>query len=67
LRITVGDDFVVKSETKEDFVEKEGGDSFSGSSLFRRAENHPLAKTMVDHDQQRVKAIGGWKIGDKVA
>ena len=64
---SIRDDFVKKSETKEDFVEKEGGDSFSSHGFLGRAKNHPLSKPMVDHDQERVKVRGEGEIGDEVA
>ena len=37
------------------------------NSFLCRAENHPLTKAMVHHDQERVKTGGGGKVGDKVA
>ena len=52
---SIRDDFIKKSEAKEDFVEKEGGDSFGGDRFLGRAKNYPLSKSMVDHDQERVK------------
>ena len=53
---SIRNDFVKKSETKEDFVEKEGGDSLSGDRFLGRAKDHPLSKPMVYHNQKRVKA-----------
>ena len=47
---TIRDDFVKKSKAKEDFVKKEGGDSFGGDRFLGRAENYPLSKSMVYHD-----------------
>ena len=47
----IGDDFVIQSEVKVDFVEKEGGYPLSGDGLLSREENYPLYKTMVNHDQ----------------
>ena len=64
---TVGDDFIEESEAKEDFVEKEGGNSFGGNRFLSRAENHPLSKSEVYHDQERIKARGDREIGDKIA
>ena len=64
---TVRDDFIKKSKTEEDFVEKKGGDSFSGDRFLSRAKNHPLSKPMVDHDQERIKARGDREISDKIA
>ena len=52
----VGDDFIEKSKAKEDFVEKEGGNPFGGERFFSRAENYPLSKPMVYHDQERIEA-----------
>ena len=56
LGAAIRNDFVKKSETKEDFVEKEGGDSLSGDGFLGRAKNHPLSKPMVYHDQERIEA-----------
>ena len=67
LGATIGDDFVKKSKTEEDFVEKEGGDSFGSNGFLGRAKNHPLSKPMVYHDQERVKARGDREIRDKIA
>ena len=66
LRAPIRDYFVKKSKAKEDFVEKEGGDSFGGDRLLSRAKNHPLSKPMVYHDQERVKARGEREIGDEI-
>ena len=55
LGASIGNDFIKKSEMKEDFVEKEGGDSLGGDGFLGRAKNHPLSKPMVDHDQERVE------------
>ena len=63
---SVRNDFVKKSETKEDFVEKEGGDSFGSDGFLGRAKNHPLSKPMVYHDQERVKARGNGEICDEI-
>ena len=54
------------SSVRNDFVEKEGGDSLSGDGFLGRAKNHPLSKPMVDHDQERVKARGDREIGDEI-
>ena len=64
---TIGDDFIEKSKAKEYFVEKEGGDSFSGNGFLSRAKNYPLSKPMVDHDHERIEAGGHREIRDKVA
>ena len=62
----IRDDFVEKSKTKKDFVEKEGGDSFGGNRFLGRAKNYPLSKPMVYHDHERIEARGGREIRDKV-
>ena len=64
---SVRDYFVIKTETKKDFVEEEVGDSFCGDGFLGRAENHPLSKPMVDHNQKQVKASGEGKVGDEIA
>ena len=51
---------------KEDFVEKEGCNSFCGDGFLRGTKNHPLSKPMVNHDQKRVEAIRRGKIHDEV-
>ena len=33
-------------------MEEEVGNSFCGDGFLDRAENHPLSKAMVDHDQK---------------
>ena len=64
---TIRDDFVEKSEAKEDFVEKEGGDSLGGNRFLGRAKNYPLSKPMVYHDHERIEAGGDREVCDKVA
>ena len=63
---SIRDDFVKKSKAKEDFVEKERGDSLGGDGFLSRAKNHPLSKPMVYHDQERIKAHGDREIRDKI-
>ena len=63
----IRDDFIEKSETEEDFVEKEGGDSFGGDGFLSRAKNYPLHKPMVYHDQERIKVRRHREIRDKIA
>ena len=63
----VGDDFIKKSEAKEDFMEKEGCNPFGGDGFLGRAKNYPLSKPMVDHDQERIEARGHREIRDEVA
>ena len=63
----VGGDFIKKSEAKEDFVEKEGGDSFGGNGFLGRAKNYPLSKSMVYHNHERIEGCRNGKVGDKIA
>ena len=67
LRSSVRDDFVKKSEMKEDFVEEKGGNPFGGDGFLGRAKNYPLSKPMVYHDQERIKVQGDRKISDEIA
>jgi len=60
----IRDNLVVESIAEEDFVEEKGGDSFGGDGFLSGAENYPLSKTMVYHDQERIEAGGGGKVGD---
>ena len=66
LGAAIRDDFVEKSEAKEDFVEKEGGDSFGGDGFLGGAKNYPLSKPMVYHDHERIEARGNREVHDKV-
>ena len=66
MRTAVRDNLVEKSKAKEDFVKKEGGDSFGGNGFLSRAKNHPLSKPVLDHNQERIEARGDWEVGDKV-
>ena len=63
---SVRDYFVVKTKAEKDFMEEEVGNSFCDNGFLGRAENHPLSKSMVDHNQRRVKASGEGKVGDKI-
>ena len=67
MRASVRDDFIKKSKAKEDFVEKEGGDSFGGNGFLGRAKNYPLSKPMVYHDHERIEAGRHREIRNKVA
>ena len=49
-----------------DLVEKESGDPFCSDHFLGGAENYPLYKPMVNHNQERVKARGGWQVGDQI-
>ena len=48
-------------------MKKEGGDSFGGDGFLGRAKNHPLSKSMVYHDQERIEVRGNGEIRDKIA
>ena len=67
LRSSVRDDFVKKSEMKEDLVEEKGGNPISSDGFLRRVKNHPLSKPMVYHNQERIKVRGDGKISDEIA
>ena len=56
----------MKSESKEYMFEKEFSHSFSVNSFIAWGENYPLQKTVVDHDHERVVAIGWQEISDQV-
>ena len=51
---------------KVDFVEKKSSYSLGSDSFLSGAENYPLCKAMVDHDQQGIKTGGCGKVGNKV-
>ena len=63
---SIGDDSVMKAESGKDVLKKDLGDVRRGGSLVARAENYPLRKTVVYHDQDRIVAVGGGKIRDKI-
>jgi len=60
----VRDNLVVESVVEADFVEEKGGNSFGGDGFLSGAENYPLSKAMVYHDQERIEAGGGGEVGD---
>ena len=53
---SVRDDSVMETELWEDMLKKDLGDVRSGGSFVARAENYPLRKTMVYHNQNRIIA-----------
>ena len=61
---TIGDDLVIEPKMEVHFVKEEGSHPFSGDCFLSGAENYPLCKAMVDHDQQGVEARGSGEIGD---
>ena len=62
----IRDDSVMEAEAGEDVLEKDLGDVRCGGGFVARAENYPLRKTVVYHDQDRIIAVGGRKIRDKI-
>ena len=66
LGASIGDDSVVKAESRKDVLEKDLSNVCSRGGFVARAENYPLRKTMVYHDQNRIIAVGGREIGDKI-
>ena len=63
---TIRDDLVVKPKVEVDLVEKEGGDPFCSDRFLGGAENYPLCKPMVNHNQERVKAREDQKVSDEI-
>ena len=53
---TIRDDFAIEPYVEVGLVEKEGGNPFCGDHFLGGAKNYPLCKSMVDHNQKRVKA-----------
>ena len=47
-------------------MEEKGGYPFSGDRFLSGAENYPLHKAMVNHDQQGITARGSREVGDQV-
>ena len=47
-------------------MEKEDSYPFCSDGFLSGAENYPLRKTVVDHNQQRIKARGHGEISDNV-
>ena len=47
-------------------MEEKGSDSLRGRSFLGGAENYPLCKSVVDHDQESIKAFRRWEVGDEV-
>ena len=62
----IRDNLIIESKAEVDLVEKEGGNSFCGDCFLGGAENYPLSKLMVDHDQERVKARGHRQVSDEI-
>ena len=47
-------------------MEKEGGSPFSSDGFLCGAENYPLCKAMVDHNQQGIETRGSREVSDEV-
>ena len=47
-------------------MEKEGSYPLGGDCFLGGAENYPLCKAMVDHDQQRIKTRGSREVSDQI-
>ena len=47
-------------------MEEKGDDPFGSDGFLGRAENHPLSKPMVYHDQERIKAGGDREVHDEI-
>ena len=62
----IRDDFIIKTKSFKHFGEEQGGNSSSVNGFLGRAENHPLSKPMVDHNQNGIKTIRKGKVGDQV-
>ena len=62
----IEDDLVVKAESGEDVVEEDLGNICRGGGFVARAENYPLQKAMVNHNQNRIVAMGEGEISDEV-
>ena len=54
----IKDNLVIEPKEKVDLVEKKGGDPFCSDCFLCEAENYPLSKRMVDHNQERVVMLG---------
>ena len=48
-------------------MKEEIGDPFCGEGFLSGAENHPLSKSMADHDQKRVKVGREGEVHDEIA
>ena len=60
----IRDDFIVETKSFECFREEQGSNSRGVDGFLGRAENYPLSKPMVDHDQKGIKTIREQEVGD---
>ena len=56
----------MQTKVEENIFEKEFCYSLGINGFNTWDENHPLRKTVVDHNQERIIARGKWEIGDQV-
>ena len=63
----IRDNLIIETKPFEDFREEQGGDSGGVDGFLGGAENHPLSKPMVDHDQKGIKTVREGKVGDQIA
>ena len=66
LGASVRDYLVVEAESREDMLKKDLSNVHSRGSFVARAENYPLRKTMVYHNQNRIMATGDGEVCDEV-
>ena len=62
----IRDDSVMEAKSGKDMLKKDPGNVRGRGGFVARAENYPLQKAMVDHDQNRIIAVGGGQVGDEV-
>ena len=63
---SIRDDFIIETKSFEDSGEEQGGDSGGINGFLGRAENHPLSKPMVNHNQKGIKTIRKGEVGDQI-
>ena len=62
----IRDKGVMETKTFEYVVKKELGNPGCVNGFATRSKNYPLSKTMVNHDQDRIKSRGRWKVSNEV-
>ena len=63
---SIRDDLIIQPKAQVNFVEKESSYLLHSDGFLNGAENYPLCKAMIDHDQQGIKARGSREVGDEV-
>ena len=66
LGASIKDESGMKSKFFEDLVEKEISYSGGVDGFVARREHHPLTKSMVDYNHQRIIHVGHRKISNEV-